>query len=138
MKKWLLIVVLALLPLVHVYQSRAAATKPVVPLLQGKIKAIAKAPRPGSVPYKDAIIAVHLVEVKALRGRFSQKQALVFVWGMRNNKLTPAAALKPGRILKVAVQSWEKVEGKYGGYNRRELNDNASMALDPLWGEIQK
>jgi hypothetical protein len=127
---------------VHVFVGRttAAPAKNAAPpvVVQGKIKAIAKAPRPRSVPYKDAIIAVHLVDVKPLKGRFSAKQTVVFVWGMRDNKLTPAASFKPGRVVKVAVQPWEKVEGKYGGYNRRELESEAAMSLDPYWGEIQK
>lgn len=120
--------------------TTAAPAKKATPavVVQGKIKAIAKAPRPRSVPYKDAIISIHLVEVKPLQGKFSPKQTVVFVWGMRDNKLTPAASFKPGRVVKVAIQSWEKVEGKYGGYNRRELDSEAAMSLDPYWGEIQK
>ena len=123
-----------------VSNTTAAPAKKVVPLVvvQGKIKAIAKAPRPRSVPYKDAIISIHLVEVKALKGKFAPKQTVVFVWGMRNNIWTPAATLKPGRVVKVAVQPWEKVEGKYGGYNRREIDSDEAMSLDPYWGDIQK
>jgi hypothetical protein len=78
------------------------------------------------------------VQVKALKGKLSAKQTVVFVWGMRDNKLTPAASFKPGRVIKVAVQPWEKVEGKYGGYNRREIESEEAMSLDPLWGEVQK
>ena len=123
-----------------IYSTTAAPAKKATPpiVVQGKIKAIAKAPRPRSVPYKDAIVAMHLVEVKAMSGKFSPKQTVVFVWGMRDNKLTPAASLKPGRVVKVAVQPWEKVEGKYGGYNRRELESDEAMSLDPYWGELQK
>jgi hypothetical protein len=47
-------------------------------------------------------------------------------------------AFKPGRVVKVAVQPWEKVEGKYGGYNRREIDSDEAMSLDPYWGDIQK
>ncbi len=120
--------------------TTAAPAKKAAPavVVQGKIKAIAKAPRPRSVPYKDAIIAIHLVEVKPVSGKFSAKQSVVFVWGMRDNKLMPAASFKAGRVVKVAVQPWEKVEGKYGGYNRREVDSEAAMSLDPYWGEIQK
>jgi hypothetical protein len=120
--------------------TTAAPAKKVTPavVVQGKIKAIAKAPRPRSVPYKDAIIAVHLVDVKPVQGKFLAKQTVVFVWGMRDNQLTPAASFKPGRVVKVAVQPWEKVEGKYGGYNRREIDSDEAMSLDPYWGDIQK
>ncbi|HEX8236984.1 MAG TPA: hypothetical protein VF600_13585 [Abditibacteriaceae bacterium] len=131
----------ALLTIYSLVQSTTAApAKKVAPVVvvQGKIQAIARAPRPRSVPYKDAIIAIHLVNIKPLKGRFSPKQTVVFVWGMRDNKLTPAASFKPGHVIKVALQPWEKVEGKYGGYNRREIDSEEAMSLDPYWGEIQK
>jgi hypothetical protein len=120
--------------------TTAAPAKKVTAVLvvQGKIKAIAKAPRPRSVPYKDAIIAIHLVNIKPLKGKFPPKQTVVFVWGMRNNTWTPAASFKPGRTIKVALHPWEKVEGKYGGYNRREIESEEALSLDSYWGEIQK
>lgn len=109
-------------------------------VVQGVVKAAARAPRPGSVPYKDAIIALHLTGVKTVGAakRRVPAQIVVFVWGMRNNKLTSAARFKPGQKLKLALQPWEKVEGKYGGYNRRELESDEAMALDTYWGEIRK
>ncbi len=106
-------------------------------LVQGKIKAIARAPRPRSVPYKDSIIAIQLSGVKALKGHVASKSVLVFVWGMRNNKLMPAASFKANRTIKVSLVPWEKVEGKLGGYNRRELDSDEAMSLDTYWGEIK-
>ncbi len=116
----------------------APRKKAVPPVVQGTIKALTKPPRPGSVPYKDAVIALHLTGVKAVSGKFSKKQIVVFVWGMRGNKLMPAASWKPGRVVTLALQPWEKVEGKYGGYNRRELESDEAMSLDTYWGEAKK
>lgn len=107
-------------------------------VVQGIIKALTRPPRPGSVPYKDAVIALHLTGVKAVKGKFSRKQIVVFMWGMRGNKLMPAAWWKPGRVVTLALQPWEKVEGKYGGYNRRELESDEAMSLDAYWGEVKK
>ena len=117
----------------------AAAKKPApVIVVQGKIKAIARTPRPGSVPYKDAVTAIHLTNVKPIQGKFAQSSVLVYVWGMRSNKLTPAAAYKAGQSVKFTVQPWEKVEGKYGRYQRMELDDDAVLELDAFWGEVAK
>lgn len=107
-------------------------------VVQGKIKAIAKTPRPGSVPYKDAVTALHLTDVKQLRGKLTQSAILVYVWGLHNNKLTPVASYKVGQTLKFSLQPWDEVEGKYGRYQRIELSDDATFNLDAFWGEATK
>ncbi len=121
-------------------QAKPAAVKKslTIVVVQGKIKAIAKTPRPGSVPYKDAITAIHLTHVKLLHGKLMQSAILVYVWGLRSNKLTPAASYKVGQTIKFALQPWDKVEGKYGRYQRSELSDDATFHMDAFWGEVTK
>ena len=104
-------------------------------VVQGKIKAIARTPRPGSVPYKDAVTAIHLIGVKPVKGKLAGSNILVYVWGMRANKLTPAAAYRPGQMVKLTLQPWEKVEGKYSRYQRMELDDDNVLTLNTYWGE---
>lgn len=106
-------------------------------IAQGKIKAIAKTPRPGTVPYKDCLAAIHLTDVKALKGKLAGS-ILLYVWTMRANKLTPQAALKAGQTVKFSVQPWDKVEGKYGRYQRRELDGNETLSLDAYFAEPAK
>ncbi len=103
-------------------------------MAQGKIKAIAKTPRPGTVPYKDCLAAIELTGVKASKGKLPAR-ILVYVWTMRANKLTPQASLKAGQSVKFAVQPWDKVEGKYGRYQRRELDGDEVLDLDAYFGE---
>ncbi len=103
-------------------------------VVQGRVKSSTKPPRPGSVPYKDAVIALHLVGVKALQGK-AKKEIVVFVWGMRANKWTSAAKYHPGQTVKLRLTAWDKAERKYGRYNRFELGDEATDDLDVFWGE---
>lgn len=112
-----------------------AAPKKAVLRVTGKVKAVAKAPRPGSVPYKDAVIAVHMTSVKAVQGKLAAKQILVYTWGMKNNKATAAASYRPGQTLTLRLTPWDKVERKYGSYNRAEINSSAVDDLDAYWGE---
>ena len=118
---------------------RLSASTPALPravvLVQGTIKALAKPPKPGSVPYKDAVIAIHLVDVKALTGKADQ-EVLVFAWGMRANKWTSAAAYKVGQTVTLALQPWDDVVEQYGGYNRIELDDDHLFDLEAYWGEV--
>lgn len=107
--------------------------------VQGRVKAATKPPRPGSVPYKDAIIALHLTGVKALGGKApggkTKREIVVFVWGMRGNRWTPAATYRAGQVVTLRLTPWEKAERRYGRYNRFELQDEASYDLDNFWGE---
>jgi hypothetical protein len=107
-----------------------------VVVAQGKIKAISRPPKPGSVPYRDAVIAIHLVDVEALEGKIGEKEILVFLWGMRDKKWTAAAGYVPGQTIKLTVQPWDEVMDQFGGYNRIELEDEAIFLLEPYWGEI--
>lgn len=124
-----------------------AARKPPPPapagallVVRGTVKALTRPPRPGSVPYKDALVSLHLVGAKAVRGRAKLPGVaggglLVYVWGMRNNKLTPAAYLRPGQMVTLALRPWEAVEEKYDGYNRREFDNDDLLVLPTFWGE---
>jgi len=119
-----------------------AAKKPVPPVVlvaQGRIQAVARSPRPGAVPYKDAVIALHLTGARALRGgRLPGGSLLVYVWGMKDNKLQPAASYRPGQTVRLALQPWEKAEETYGGYNRVDLEDEAVLALPTYWGQAAR
>jgi hypothetical protein len=116
---------------------KKAAPKVQPVILEGKIKAIAKTPRPGTVPYKDCLAAIHLTGVKASKGTLPGS-ILLYVWTMRANKLTPQASLRAGQTVKFAVQPWDKVEDKYGRYQRRELDSDDVLALDAFFGEPSK
>lgn len=103
----------------------------------GRVKAFTRPPRPRSVPYKDAVIALHLTGVKAQSGRISSQEIVVFAWGMRNNQWTPAASYRAGQVVRLQLAPWEKMERKYGNYNRFELEGKAVLDLDTYWGEAK-
>jgi hypothetical protein len=88
------------------------------------------------VPYKDALIAVRLSDVRPERGSLP-KEVVVYVWGMKNNQLTPASRIETGQTVSLTLQPWEDVEERYGGYNRVELADPDALTLDPYWGEMK-
>ena len=65
--------------------------------VHGVVRAASRAPKPGTVPYKDHIIMVHLAELDSADDLAAAgKEAVVFVWSMRNNVQTPAARWRPG------------------------------------------
>ncbi len=102
--------------------------------LRGRVAQRASPPRPGSVPYKDCLIAIELREVQVVEGEFDAGRALVFVWGMRDNVWTDAARWGDGAEVTLDLVPWEVVEAKYGGYNREELDDVELLDLAPWFG----
>jgi hypothetical protein len=100
----------------------------------GVVKVIGAAARPGAAPYKDHIVAAHLTNVRDEQGR-PRGEAVVYLWGMRDNKAAPAAGYRLGQTLTLRLRPWADVSRQYGSINRRELTDPALLLVDPLWAE---
>lgn len=107
--------------------------------LRGVVRVASPSPRPGSVPYKDHISMVHLSEVEAAGDPSATgKEAVVFVWSMRNNVPTAASRYRPGDAVCLRVCRWEDVTVKYGAINRSELGDDALQMAEWNWAEPEK
>lgn len=100
-----------------------------------RLEAIARAPRPGTVPYKDHIVALHISEIESDNARINGGQAVVYAWSMRNNVWTDAARWLPGRRVALVLRPWAEVQGKLDAVNRAELPDDALMYEEPCWAE---
>ena len=106
-------------------------------VVSGIVRAASPAPRPGSVPYKDHIIMAHLAELESADDPAAEgNQALVFLWSMRDNVRTPAAAWRPGDSVKLRLRPWADLDGQYEAINRSELEDEALLFAEPAWGEM--
>ncbi len=100
------------------------------------IGAISRSPRPGSVPYRDNLVTMHLLDLRAEGRLLESDQALVYGWGMRDNKLTEMAAFRPGDTVSITLSSWEEVETEYGSYRRTPLDDEMMELELPNWGVV--
>ena len=97
------------------------------------IKDKTEPPVPGTVPYSECIIALHLENVKTPE---LPEEFVVFMWGMRKNRWTDAAIFKIGQNVKLRLRHWDSVQVGYEGYNRKELENEDAWLLDVYWGEI--
>lgn len=107
-------------------------------VVEGTIASKSEVPAPGSVPYQDCVISLHLVDLKPISGDIKEKEIVVFMWGMRNDKLQSPAYYKNGQKLKLTLIPWSEAESEYGSYNRVELLDDNLLALDVYWGTAKK
>ena len=99
--------------------------------LRGTIKDITRAPKPGTVPYKDLIVCIHLTDIEGGSG----KEALVFLPGLKNNVPTAANTLNPGDKISIEPILWNTVEEKFGSINRREFSGSAADLDVIYWSE---
>lgn len=102
--------------------------------ITGRIAERADPPKPGSVPYKDCVIALHIADAKNADGTALGKDLLVYVWGMKDNQLVDSD-FALGKTVTIGLTPWSKVEGQYGGYNRMEIDNPDSFDWDVYWGE---
>jgi hypothetical protein len=104
-------------------------------VITGTVESAGVPPRPGTVPYKDHIIAVHLTDLEDDNGPIVGGQALVYVWSMRGNVLTPAAHFRPDQRIRLKLRPWADVSAKLDAINRRELDNDEINLQEPFWGE---
>ena len=108
-------------------------------IIRGRIKAVSSVPRPGTVPYKDHVMAIHLTELTAEGRPLTETDAMVYMSSMTDNALTAAARYRPDEMVALRLSSWTDVAGRYEGINRSELDDEALQLVEPCWGEpLQK
>ena len=104
--------------------------------VEATIAAAGSVPRPGSVPYRDHIVALHLTAIEIVEGPAAGagRDAVVYVRSMIDNELTPVAAWRPGDRVRLAIEAWANVAPELDGINRGELTDPALLLAPPWWG----
>jgi len=114
--------------------SRLMAPQPGAEMrVRGVVAAVSGVPRPGTVPYKDHVLAIHLVDVTC--ESVSNGQAVVYMMSMRDNAWTAAAQYRPGDEVELKLKPWCDVSIEYDGINRSELDDSDLQLQEPCWGE---
>ena len=98
--------------------------------IAGTVAAVSSVPRAGSVPYKDHVMALHIVDIDGAT------DALVYAWSMRDNVWTSAARIRPGDRISLRVRAWNDVAAEIEKYNRSELDDPAAQMEEPVWAEL--
>ena len=104
--------------------------------VEATVRAVGPVPRPGSVPYRDHIVAILVGEIDVLSGPAVARgrEAVVYARSMADNELTPAAALRPGDRVRLALEPWSRVAGELDGISRGELDDARLLTVIPWWG----
>jgi alginate O-acetyltransferase complex protein AlgJ len=104
--------------------------------VEGTVAKMSQIPRPGSVPYREHIVSIQLVDARPEDAQDSPpRECLVYTWSMKDQSLTPAARLRPGDRIAAVVQFWEDVAETYEKFQRSELDDPALLAEPFNWSD---
>ena len=105
--------------------------------VEGIVQAVGPIPVPGSVPYKDQIVAVHLSDVSPVSGApLDGSNVLMYVWGMRDDVLSEVAGWQVGDVVQLEMESWFDVADELDGINRGEIDDPEAQLAAPWWGRL--
>ena len=104
--------------------------------VQGQVRQLTRAPRPGTVPYRDHIISVELVEIDIGGDGVSRSEALVYLSSMEDNVWTAAASLVVGQTIMLTLRPWAEVAPELDGITRTELIEGDVIFAEPWWGEL--
>lgn len=104
--------------------------------VRGRIRQRAPAPRPGTVPYRDHIIAVELADITGDDPTLDERMALVYLSSMEDNVWTPAATLSAGAVVTLFLRPWDEVAPEREGITRGELVEGDVIFARPWWGEL--
>jgi alginate O-acetyltransferase complex protein AlgJ len=104
--------------------------------VQGTVGEVASIPQPGSVPYREHIVSVRLLDVQ-VEGQPAEngRQALVYSWSMRERELTAVARMRLGDRVEFQLRAWEEVSGELEKFQRSEFADPTLVAEPVAWGD---
>jgi alginate O-acetyltransferase complex protein AlgJ len=104
-------------------------------IVSGVVEAVSLVPRPATVPYKDHVMTLLLIDLKEKGRPLAEAQAMVYMRSMTDNVWTEAARYRPGDPVVLRLSSWADAAMQYEGINRSELDDSALQLVEPCWGE---
>ena len=106
--------------------------------VRGVVAEIGPVPRPRLVPYRDHIVGVHLTKIRAetTGPPVDGTEALVYLWSMQDDELTPVADFGAGDPIHLRLEPWASVADDLDGINRGEVGNLSVRFAEPWWGQL--
>ena len=116
--------------------SPASAPKPVKPagpaplIVTGQVVKVSNVPEPGTAPYTECLTYLKYKVLSVESGEYKPGELLAVYWGMRKNKLMPAAKFGTGQTHKMTLEPFSK----HPELQRvMEADDTEEYGLEPYW-----
>ena len=102
----------------------------------GAVAAMGTPVRPKSGPYRTHLNWLVLDEPKAPATLGLPERVLVYVEDLRDDKATPAAAIRPGQTVSMLLQPWDRAPTAVQRTRRADPEDDDLLLLDPFFGVL--
>jgi alginate O-acetyltransferase complex protein AlgJ len=105
--------------------------------ISGVVQEISRAPRPGTVPYVDHVISIHVADLQSPDvSRAIPENVLVAMQSMRGKEWTAAARYRIGDVVELKLFNYNEMDARVGiaGINTAPLDSDVFLE-DPVWGE---
>jgi hypothetical protein len=73
----------------------------------GEVLVVSHVPEPGTVPYTECLTFIKYKVVSVESGEYEQSELLAVHWGMKDNKLTPAARYQVGEKHRLELEPFD-------------------------------
>jgi len=103
-------------------------------IVSGVILSISRPPRPPQ-PYRDCLVCLHLADLETEDALLPGGEALVYMFGMRDNAWTAAARYRVGDRIRLRLTNWNDTPPGYDRLWRSPLEEPAVELEEPCWGE---
>ncbi|MCK4821097.1 hypothetical protein KA005_35360, partial [bacterium] len=106
-------------------------------VVSGVVQEISSAPIPGTVPYRDHIIYIHLRDIESHDGvDLFSNQALVAMYSMRDQLWTKAARFRVGQKIQLRLRNYGEINHLYHVERiNSSMLDSENAFETPCWGE---
>jgi alginate O-acetyltransferase complex protein AlgJ len=106
-------------------------------IVRGTVEAITPAPRPGSVPYADHIVYMHLTDLRSHDGGpLPASDALVAMFSMRDHVWTGAARYRVGQEVTLRLGNYDQANRQLQIDSINSTMLDGDIALEsPCWGQ---
>ena len=98
--------------------------------MTGRVTVVSEVPEPGTVPYTECVTYVKYKVLSVDSGEYGGSDLLAVYWGMKKNKLMPAAKFTVGQKHKIALvpfSSRPKLQRVMAA------DDTDEYTLEPYW-----
>ncbi|MCC6445759.1 MAG: hypothetical protein IT210_20185 [Armatimonadetes bacterium] len=110
---------------------KPAASSGNAPLVvAGEALVVSKVPEPGQAPYTECLTAIKYKVVNVEQGSYDKPEILAIHWGMRDNKLMPAARIHVGERRRLELEPFSKHKDLERVMQADDTND---YSLTPYW-----
>ncbi len=104
-------------------------------VVTGTVSQLSDIPRPNTGVYVNRLMSLYLTGIEVRQGNMTERDAVLYMWGLRDNRPMPPAGLNVGDRITVRLVPWRDVKDRFRA-GRNDLDDIDLLEKEPWWAEM--